>query len=280
LKKQLIAMVILGVAADAQGAEYDLFHPVPEGKLRPFTAERPSKSDSINTVDAGHYVVETSFVSATRDKECTAAGCVRTRQSAFGQGTNVRIGLASALDLQIITDLYTHERVEDRTAGLTQRRDGLGDTVLRLKYNVLGNDGGNGFALIPYVKLPTNQNGLGNSEMEGGLGIPFLLNFPDGWSLGGTTQVDFLARQEGMSGYDLSYDNVAILGKTLTESTAVYAELFTSREDTGGAEWQNTADVGVTYAVTDHFILDSAVNVGITKAADDLNWCVGGSYRF
>ncbi|NDF12620.1 MAG: transporter [Proteobacteria bacterium] len=279
MKKQLALLACLA-ATPVEAAEYNLFNPVPDGKLRAMSTERPSKTDSIYTVDAGRFLLESSLVSYTHNNDCINGSCVKTDHTVFGQTTNLRIGLAPSWDLQIIVDPYRNLRVEDRATGVVDKRDGFGDTVLRLKYNVMGNEGGDGFALLPYIKLPTNQNDLGNDDVEGGFGIPFVFNLKDGWSIGGMTQFNALKEQTPNPDYYLAYANALIVGKNFTDKLSGYAEYYTYRADTDGAEWQNTTDFGIGYAVNDNFRIDTGVNIGVTNAADDLNWFVGGAYRF
>jgi hypothetical protein len=47
-----------------------------------------------------------------------------------------------------------------------------------------------------------------------------------------------------------------------------------------GAEFVATFDTGFRYLVTPDFSLDAGLNIGLTKAADDLNPFVGFAVRF
>jgi outer membrane receptor for ferrienterochelin and colicin len=44
--------------------------------------------------------------------------------------------------------------------------------------------------------------------------------------------------------------------------------------------WIGTLDIGFTYAITEDVQLDGGVNLGLTRAADDVNPFVGLSWRF
>lgn len=46
-----------------------------------------------------------------------------------------------------------------------------------------------------------------------------------------------------------------------------------------GSHWQATADFGLTYALTEDVQLDGGVNVGLTRAAEDVNPFLGLSVR-
>lgn len=272
--KKLFALLAL-ISTSAHAEDYSIFNPVPDDKLRPFTTERPSKTDSVFTVDSGHLVIESNLFNYIQNDD---AG-TKTTQNIFAGSTNFRLGLTQDMDFQVIVDAYKDAEIE--SAGAKTNREGFGDTILRLKYSFAGNDGEDfGIAAIPYVKLPTNQDDLGNDDVEYGLGIPFNYNMPDGWSIGGMTQFNFLKDQTDDSGYDTNYTNALILGKSFTDSLSGYAEFFTSKTDASGAQWANSLDFGVVYAVSDSWRVDTGVNFGVTDAADDLSWFVGTAYRF
>ena len=78
-------------------------------------------------------------------------------------------------DIQFIGNLYTNKRVVSN--GNLNEKDGFGNTTIRLKYSFAGNKNEKyGLAIIPFVKLPTNQNNLANDNIESGIGVPFLVN--------------------------------------------------------------------------------------------------------
>lgn len=66
----------------------------------------------------------------------------------------------------------------------------------------------------------------------------------------------------------------------LTQRLGMYVEAYVERSAETGAETIVTLDGGFTYAVTDDLQLDAGTNVGVTKAADDLNVFAGLSRRF
>ena len=276
----LASLCLFSVPAFA-GEGHTLFNPTPDDQLRAMTTERPSKTDSPFSLDAGHVQIETNLFAYTRNDDCIGGVCTDTLQRYFGGATNLRIGLLDNTDLQIISDLYREIHVDDETAGVSSERQGFGDTQLRLKVNLLGNDPMSKFSLgvIPYVKLPTNQDDLGNDEYEGGFGIPFNINFAGGWSFGGMTQFNAISQADG-SGYDPAYANSVIVGKSLTDKLGVYAEFYTYKADQDGAKWLNTADFGTVYSVNDNFKIDANLHLGVTDAADDTSFFVGTAYRF
>ena len=245
------------------------------------TTERPSKTDSPFSLDAGHVQIESNLFAYIHNEDCIGGTCTDTRQRYFGGATNLRIGLLDNTDIQIISDLYREISLNDETADTSSTRSGFGDTQVRLKVNLMGNDPSSKFSLglIPYVKLPTNQDDLGNDRYEGGIGLPFNINFDGGWSFGGMTQINLIS-QPDQTGYDNAYANSLIIGKSFTDQWSGYAEFYTYKADQSGAKWQNTADFGTVYSVTDNFKVDANIHVGVSDAADDTNFFLGTAYRF
>ena len=170
--------------------------------MREFSADRPDKTESAYTVDAGHFQVEMDLVSYTYDRDQSGGGDTRTEAWAIAP-VNLKVGLFNDLDVQLVLETYNRIRTEDRVAGTTQHQSGFGDATLRWKKNFWGNDGGKtAFAMMPFVKFPANQDNLGNHAVEGGLIFPFSMGLPRGWNLGVMTEVDFLrndARAVGAS---------------------------------------------------------------------------------
>src|SRR4029450_6970303 len=50
-------------------SQYTLFNPTPIGLRRPYNTDRPSKTDSPFTIDAGVFQIESDVVSWTADEE-------------------------------------------------------------------------------------------------------------------------------------------------------------------------------------------------------------------
>jgi hypothetical protein len=59
-----------------------------------------------------------------------------------------------------------------------------------------------------------------------------------------------------------------------------YVEFFSSVSTEDDSEWIGTVDLGLTYGVSADIQLDAGVNIGVTRAADDINPFVGISWRF
>ncbi len=176
---------------------------------------------------------------------------------------NLKAGLTNNTDIQFVVESYNHVKTTDYTAATSDSQSGFGDVTVRLKHNIWGNDGGDtALGIMPFVKVPTNQDDLGN-----------------GYGLGLMTEVD-VNRDEDDTGYHAGFVNSITIATDLCENMGGYAEFFTSRDAESGAHWENTVDFGVTYAATDNIQLDAGVNIGVTDAADDYNPFLGATFRF
>jgi hypothetical protein len=260
-------------------SRYSLFNPTPSRFMRQLSTDRPDKTESAYTLDAGHFQLEMDLVSYTRDHDTSGGGDTRTDLLAVAP-VNLKIGLLNNLDFQVVLESYNHGRVSDHAAGTVQTMSGFGDVTTRLKLNFWGNDGGTtAFAAIPLVKFPSNQDNLGNSAVEGAVLFPLALQLPRGWDMAPMAGVAFL-RDENNEGYHASFINSITFGRELFGKLDGYAEFFSEVSTEQGSGWIGTADFGVTYELTPNIQLDAGINIGVTKAAPDFNPFVGLSWRF
>lgn len=132
---------------------------------------------------------------------------------------------------------------------------------------------------MPYVKIPTNQDDLGNNKIESGLGLPFNFALNNDWNISGMTQFNYISNENGSS-YDPAYTNAVLISKNLTNNLSTYGEFFTYKADQNNAKWNNTLDFGMVYLINDHMSVDTNIQFGISDAADDLNFFIGTAYRF
>ena len=279
--RHVLACLILAATASpalAQTADksgYDLFDPTPRDLLRDLSTDRPDKTESPYTVDAGHFQFELDFATFTSDRE----DGVRVKTVNFAP-INLKLGLTNRTDLQIVVENYIRQTTTDRTSESRSKVDGFGDVTVRVKHNLWGNDGGTtALALMPFVKLPTNGNRLGNNAVEFGLIVPLAIGLSERFGLGLMTQVDFVEQIDG-SGLAPSFVNTATVSFDLTDRIGLYTEIFTEKSVERGTDLVATLDAGVTFAVSPDIQLDAGANLGITDAADDVNLFVGLSRRF
>ncbi len=274
----LSVALMAGVPAQDAVAKssYTLFQATPVAQLRELSTDRPDQTESPYTVDAGHFQVELSFVTATFDTDRSNGGKVRTRAWDFGS-INLKAGLLNNVDLQFVLDPYVDSRSQDRVTGRMEKGSGFGDAQTRLKINLWGNDGvRTALAIMPYVKWPLSRASLRNGKTEGGIIIPLAIKLAAGWSATVMTEVDFVHDEGG--GYRPEFINSISCAHGIAGSLGGYIEFFSVIND--GPGWIGQVDVGFTYALNEHSALDFGCNCGVTKAAPDFNPFVGYSIRF
>jgi Putative MetA-pathway of phenol degradation len=263
-------------AADADKSAFSLFDPTPADLMRPFSSDRPGKSQSATTVDAGHFQIESDFLTYTHDVSASQT----TRSYAIGTPV-LKAGLTDWADLEAAFSLYDDVRTTDRDSGRATAARGFGDLQLGSKINLFGNDGGDqALALLPFVKLPTAGRGVGNGAFEYTLSIPYSRNLPDDWSL--TLEPVFgLFKNQENSGYHADAEGVVNLSHAL-----LFEQLTGSLEfalQTSGDRNERTfytLDPALAWLLTPDLQLDLGVFIGLDAAAPDYNPYFGISYRY
>ncbi len=284
--KQVLVLLVfllpaLTVYADQQAplnkAEYHLLHPTPVELMRQMSTDRPDKTESPYTVDAGHVQVEMSLLDYSYDHHNPDEP--QTRMDTLSvTPTNFKIGLLNNADLQLVLNPYIHEKTRDDGASSTKK--GFGDIQTRLKVNIWGNDEGNtALGVMPFVKIPTNRDNLGNDDTEAGIIVPLAVALPGEWNMGLMLEFDY-----NKNGADDNYHTEYI--QSITFSHAIigdlngYVEFFNNTSGEDKVKRVSTVDTGLTYGLTKDIQLDAGVNIGVTEAADDLNPFCGISMRY
>src|SRR5262245_62336069 len=82
-------------------SHYTLFNPTPVDLRRPYNTDRPSKTDSPFTIDAGVFQIESDVPNWTLDYE----NGVRTRTWIVGN-TSFKVGLTNWMDFDLLPTYY------------------------------------------------------------------------------------------------------------------------------------------------------------------------------
>lgn len=268
-----LAQVTNSIPPDKSG--YNLFNPVPENLMRELNPDRPDKTESPYTLDAGHFMLEMDFANFTYDKSDG------TTTKAWNVAPfNLKAGLFNHVDLQFVFDDYLNVRTENRAVGTTTIQSGVGDFTTRLKINLWGDDGGQtAFALLPFIKFPTSTDNLGNDAVEGGVIFPLAIKLPDDFDLGLETAVSCL-RDNGDNNYHANFVNSITLDHGIIGKLSGYLEFFSDISAESHSAWIGTVDTGLEFLVTENVQLDCGCNFGVTRAADDFNPFAGITVRF
>lgn len=269
--------LIAGEPAQPQKRQYNLFNPTPRALMREMSTDRPDVTESAYTVDAGHFQVEMDVLGFASDRHNRDRANVRVESWSWANA-NFKVGLFNNVDLQFVVPFYNEVRTDD--AGAVAHQRGFGDMEARVKINLWGNDGGTtALALMPFVKIPTAQDNLGNGAVEGGLIIPLAVELPAGWSMGLMAEFDINEDSDG-SGYHIEFVNSITFGHDIVGPLGGYVEFVSIASTEPGSAWNATFNCGLTYAVSGNLQLDAGVNIGLTRDADDVNPFVGVSWRF
>lgn len=276
-----IGLLVVGVLTNISYAEsskdqFNLFNPTPREMMREISTDRPDKTESAYTVDAGHYQIEASLVDYTYNQRNSTQSDQRSDNFSVVP-VNLKVGLLNNMDLQLIINPYLNNR--SRGDGDRERKTGFGDIQNRLKINLWGNDGGQtAFAIMPFVKYPTNTNDLANNAIESGIILPLAVALPGNWNMGIMTEFDF--NRNDQKNYYPEYINTITFGHQIVGDLGGYVEFFSSFNDEEDSQWIGTVDLGMTYGLSDDIQLDGGVNIGVTNSADDFNPFLGCSIRY
>ena len=287
--KSLLSVVagaaVLGQPCTLTGAEsenidkwrYNLFHPTPTDQMRDMSTDRPDQTESAHTVDAGRFQVEMDLVSAVFDRDRSGGGDVQTR--GWGTSLNLKAGLLNNVDIQFVLDPYVTVRQKDLQTDATDTTSGFGEFQTRVKINFWGNDGGKtAMAIMPFIKWPLPESDLRNGKTEGGIILPWAVELPAGWGLGGIVEFDFVS--DGTDGRDTEYFNTIALSHDIVGDLAGYVEFAVLLTPENGESWLGQVDLGFTYALNKNTQFDFGCNFGVTDSAPDFNPFLGMSVRF
>ena len=257
---------------------YNLFNPTPDDQLRPFSTDRPGKTHSSLTVDAGHFQLESDFWNYTWDRFTRD----RTTTRAYSVGNPfLKLGVTNWAEIEVQLPTYNSLSVRSRDGMGNLRARGFGDLLIGGKINLFGNDGGDrALALYPLIKLPTAARGLGNNMVEYTLNVPYTVALPARFSVTLEPAVGLL-RNLNKQGYHADYQFLAnlnrpIIGETVTAAIEIAAEFTTDHN----IRRRYTIDPSLQWLVTPTLQLDVGAYIGLNKNAPDYNPYVGISFRY
>ena len=136
--------------------------------------------------------------------------------------------------------------------------------------------------------VPTGGSAWTLGRVEAGFDYIYSWELREGWELSGSTgylpsglgDFSLLPANPESDHFEVWSQSVA-LGIELSECSVLYNEWFGlfshAREDNISISFFN---VGLDYYVTNNFVIDIRVGVGLTKDSDDFFSGVGGGYRF
>lgn len=244
-----------------------------ETDIGPICTDRPTKSNAACTVPEGMVQIETDLFFWTRND----LGPVRSDVLLYTNPT-IKYGIGPNTDVQV--NIAPVVEVRNEVGGLTTSQTGVGDLFVRLKQRITGPQSKVQVALLPFVKVPTAEAGIGNREWEGGLLVP--VQVPVGKAtLTLVPQLNLLADALEPADRHLEFQGVVNLAVPIADRFSVAGELWTSQNwDPAGTVRQYSADAALIYLVNDDLQLDIGGNFGLNQATPDVQLYVGLSTRF
>lgn len=257
---------------------YTIFNPTPPDLLRDFATDRPTRANIPYTIDAGQVQVESDLGFFTHDSFTKS----RTTTNTWNVLSPIfKAGLTNNIQADVVfSGLYNTTDVRNHAGGPTQRMEGFGDVSLRAKINLWGNDGGDtAFALMPYVKLPTNTGRVGNDIVEGGVFMPLAINLPASFTMIVMPQFD-AQKNVNDNGTHAHFSQLVNVNRPIVENVTGYVELYADESARNGVGTFYTLDFGLAWVIAPNLQLDVGTYIGLNKAAPDLQAYVGIARRF
>lgn len=259
-----------------------LFRPTPRDQLRSFETDRPDKTECPFTVDAGHFQIEMDLVTVALEQPGPVGGARQVGAWSLA-AINLKLGLTDRLDVQVILEPWNvvHATSSSDRADATMRVSGYGDTTVRFKVNLWGNDGGpTAAALLPLLTVPAGRDGLASDHLSGGLVIPISIDLPHGFSLGLNAGAVVSRPQRPRATWSAEMVHSAALNHDLFGPLSAYVEFWSLVSTEAGVPWDGTVDFGFNLFLRENLKLDFGVNIGVTGVVPDWQPFLGLSARF
>jgi len=253
--------------------QYWLLNPVPPDQMRSFSTDRPTKSNVPYTVDAGHFQYETDLVNFTHQ----VSGSTHI-DTLLVPNPTFKIGLTNNADLEVNVPFAG---VGTFGSGPSSTLWGIGDTFVRSKINLWGNDGGDtAAAIIPYVKAPSAPIGIGYGAVEGGLIGPVAESLPNSFTLLLVPEIDVL-KNIADNGRHGNYVFDVNLSREVIKNVIAYVELWSDyNADPIQGVTLMSFDTAVAWVFLPDAQVDFGANFGITRATPAVQVYTGLSQRF
>lgn len=259
----------------ADKSSYTLFDPTPDDQLRAFCTDRPPKANLPCTVDAGHFQYESDVINWTYAHEDGV-----TTDTYLVTNPTLKLGVTNTIDLEL--NIAPWEIVATKSTQGKEQLSGVGDLYVRVKINLAGPEGGDfQAAVIPYIKAPTAQQGIGNGATEGGVIAPISFALPRDFTLLFDPEIDILRNADDF-GRHTNFQMLANVSHALSDSLTGYVELWgQANDDPAAASKQASLDLSLSWiAWSPNLQFDAGVNIGLTPATPKAQPFIGVSQRF
>ena len=247
-----------------------LFSAMCQAEEPPICTDRPTKSNAVCTVPAGRWQLETDLFNYTHNRDGGT-----TTNTWVAPNPTIKYGLNDRSDIEFNWVPWTQVKVSHE-----HRQNSVGDLYIRYKQQLTEPTANFRVGIIPYIKVPTARNGVGNARFEGGMIVPINVALPHDLTLTLGPQLDVLL-DEDRNGHHLNMVNLINLSKPLTSRLTVYGELWMDNNfEPNGSFTQTSADFAAAFFITPTIQLDFGTNIGLNDHTPDYQVYTGFSARF
>ncbi|GIL37819.1 transporter [Roseiterribacter gracilis] len=247
--------------------------------LRDFSTDRPNKSSSATTVDAGHWQVESDLFNWSRSSDPDFVQ--RTMSTVL---PTLKLGVTNNTDIELTlpTRVWVRNTFRSGRTSFSWSTRGWSDITLTGKLNLLGNDEGDvAIGIAPYVKLPTGSTGISNKQTEFGVYAPVTWKLDEDWSLSVQLQLDALASDNNPDKKRFNAQTFVQLSYAMTDSIVLSVEHYAAHKfNDGTGSAIQTFDLAAAWLVQPDLQFDISAYLPLNKAAPDLVVILGVSKRF
>ncbi|MFP5385890.1 MAG: transporter [Bacteriovoracia bacterium] len=232
-----------------------------------FETDRPTKTRTPFVAGVDNVILESEFANyGLNDEE-------RLYTNKLFQFL-IRYGLSEKSELVFSSLPYLNERT--KSGREWKEKTGISNSLLGYKYSLQNESLAIG--LLPYLILPTSSADLGSQRVAYGFSMPVAFKLPGKW--GGNAMLEINnERQEENLNWQANYITTLSINHPLTKSLLGYVEIFNEKR---GNELSNitTLDLALQYEVTNNVKLDAGTFIGLSPAANDEEYFIGGSFLF
>jgi hypothetical protein len=222
-------------------------------------AGMPLTTDDAYTVEKGKFQLETGIDFIRQDNH----------DREFGPSVTLTYGLFERMDVGVGSAYLFVNPTEGKN------ENGLGDTALKIKYRLLDQkEWIPSFAVSGTLKIPTasESKGLGSGRADFNIKTIFTWNLSKRWQLYSNLGCTFIGEHQANNEF-----NYSIAGQfVLSDKWALVGEIGGVNNFNGHKRDDPISGLlGIQYMLSDNFVLDAGMEIGMNKAAPDFRFTTG-----
>ena len=212
-------------------------------------------TETPQTIDPGRFLLRVDAVSLGVKPDSSDPNQVKALGLAWPLLAG---GITRSLDFEVGGQFFVRDTYQIK--GTNETHSGLGDVTFRTKWTFWRDPALNeAVAVIPYIKVPTNSNGVGNGFTEGGLIFPWERQFSSGMKAGAMVEWDHL-RNFANTRFISRWYGSGLLKWEFGSMLGGYAETTVGTSSDSTSASYGTMGAGATLAVSKYFQWDVEVS--------------------